>query len=183
MPPRTVNDLLNPQKPVKRPFPKKTVLIVIASCAGLLLLAALIWFLHFKLQFGLYRDYQYKFSIKYPRTWKVVIHPRANVAVVFLRPKDTVMDTVRENFNVTVQPLPNDIYTLATFSAAIKTQMTGVFGKSIMITEDRPLHWGWREVRKMTFDAPVPDHLKMVDAWVLRDTQAYILTFFGDMNK
>ncbi len=162
---------------------KKTILIVIASIAGLLLLAALGWFLYFNAQFSVYQDDQYKFSIKYPKTWKVVVHPQANVAVVFLRPKDTALDAVQENFNVTIQPLPNDILTLDAFSGTIKRQMTGVFGKSINIVEDKPLHWGWREGHQMALEAPKPDHLKMVNAWVLRGNQAFILTFLGDMNK
>jgi len=162
---------------------KKTILIVIASTAGLLLLAALGWLLYFNAQFSVYQDDQYKFSIKYPNAWKVMVHPQAGVAVIFVRPKDTALDTVQENFNVTIQPLPNDISTLAEFSARIIKQMTGVFGKSINIVEDKQLHWGWREGHKIAFNAPRPDHLKMVNAWVLKDNQAYILTFLGDMNK
>jgi len=162
---------------------KKKILISIASTAALLLLAALGWLLYFKLQFSTYHDDQYKFSIKYPKTWKVVIHPQANAAVAFLRPKDTALDTVQENFNVTVQPVPDDIFTLAAFSVRIKTQMTAVFGQNINIVEDKPLKWGWREGRKMSFEAPQPEHLKMVNAWVLSSNQAYILTFLGDMNK
>lgn len=162
---------------------KKSILTIIAWSAGFLLLAALGLFLYFKFQFNVYQDDQYKFSIEYPKTWKMIVHPRANVAVIFLRPKDTALDTVQENFNVTVQPVPEDIYTLPAFSAAIKRQMTGVFGKSINIVEDKSLRWGWREGHKMAIEAPKPDHLKMVNAWVLRGNQAYILTFLGDMNK
>ncbi len=162
---------------------KKNILIGMAVLAGLLLLVALGWLLYFKAQFSVYQDDQYKFSIKYPKTWKVIIHPQANVAVVFLRPKDTALDTVQENFNVTIQPLPNDLFTLAAFSATIKKQMTGVFGKSINIVEDKSLQWGWREGHQMAIESPNPDHLKMVNAWVLRGNQAYILTFLGDMNK
>jgi hypothetical protein len=162
---------------------KKTILIFIALSAGLLLLVALGWFLYFNTQFRVYQDSQYKFSIKYPRTWRVIVHPQANVAVVFLRPKDTALDTLLENFNVTVQPVPDNIFTLAQFSATIKKQMTGVFEKSINIVEDKPLQWGWREGHEMVFEAPEPDHIKMVNAWVLSHNQAYILTFLGDMNK
>jgi len=162
---------------------KKTILIVIASSAGLLLLAALGWLLYFNAQFSVYQDNQYKFSIKYPKTWRAVIHPRANVAVVFLRPKDTALDMLQENFNVTIQPVEDNFSTLAAFSAAINRQMTGVFGKSINIVVDKPLHWGWREGHEMAIEAPKPDHLKMVNAWVLSNGQAYILTFLGDMNK
>jgi serine/threonine-protein kinase len=164
-------------------FPKKTILIVIASVAGFLFLAALFWFLLFKGQFSEYQDAQYKFAIKYPSSWRIIVHPQANVAVVFIRPKDTALDTIQENFNVTVQPAPKDILTISEFSAAIKRQMTGTFGKSIKIVEDKPLQWGWRQGHEMVFEAPQPDHIKMVNAWVLRGDQAYILTFLGDMNK
>jgi hypothetical protein len=162
---------------------KKTILIVIASVTGLLLAAVLIFYWFFNSQFIVYQDNQYKFSIKYPNTWKIIIHPQANVAVIFLRPKDTVMDTVQENFNVTIQPVPNDILTLPAFTGAIKRQMTGTFGKSLIITGDKPLQWGWRQGHEMVFEAPKPDHLIMVNAWVLRVDQAYILTFLGDINK
>jgi len=162
---------------------KKNILIGIAITAGLLLLAALGFFLYFIAQFSEYHDDQYQFSIKYPKSWKVIIQPKANVAVVFLRPKDTALDTIQENFNVTVQPVPTDIINLAQFSAKIKTQMTAVFQKSINIIEDKPLHWGWREGHMMVMEAPKPDHLKMVNAWVLVQDQVYILTFLGDMNK
>jgi hypothetical protein len=162
---------------------KKNILIGITGVAGFLLLIAAGWLLFFKLQFSEYQDAQYKFSIKYPSTWKVIIHPQANVAVVFLRPKDTALDAIQENFNVTIQPQPDDISNLAQFSARVKTQMTAVFDKNIKITEDKPLQWGWREGHMIAIDAPTPDHLKMVNAWVLNNNQAYILTFLGDMNK
>jgi hypothetical protein len=162
---------------------KKKILISIALTAGLLLLAALGGLLYFNAQFGVYQDVRYKFSIKYPKTWRVIVHPQANVAVIFLRPKDTALDTIQENFNVTIQPLPEDIFTLAPFSARIKKQVTGVFGKSINIVEDKPLQWGWREGHEIALEAPEPDHLKMINAWVLFRNQAYILTFLGDMNK
>src|SRR5258708_3168726 len=96
---------------------KKNILIWIAATAGGLLLAALGFFIYFSSQFSVYQDDQYKFSIKYPSSWKVISHPQANVAVVFLRPKDTALDTVQENFNVTIQPVPADLFTLAAFSA------------------------------------------------------------------
>jgi len=162
---------------------KKNILVGIASTAGVLLLAALGWYVYFILQFSVYQDDQYKFSIKYPKTWKVIIHPKPTVAVIFLRPKDTALDTLQENFNVTIQPVPYSISTIEAFSATIKKQVIAVFDKSINIVEDKSIHWGWREGHKMAIEAPKPDHLKMVNAWVLRSNQAYILTFLGDLNK
>ena len=162
---------------------KKIILISIVSIAGLLLLAALGFFLYFNSQFEVYQDAQYKFSIKYPKNWKVIPHPRPTVAVVFLRPKDTAFDTLQENFNVTVQPVPEVDSTLPAFSAAIKKQMTAVFGNSINIVEDSSINFGWRQGHIIAIEAAKPDHLKMVNAWVIRIDQAYIMTFLGDMNK
>lgn len=163
---------------------KKIILIVIGVTAGSLLFLAVGIYLYFIMQFNVYHDEQYKFSIKYPKTWKVVVHPKESVAVVFLRPKDTELDALQENFNVTVQAVPEDIINLAQFTARIKTQMTAVFEKSINIVEDKPYHWGWRDGHIWAIEAPRPDHLKMVNAWLINDNnQAYILTFLGDMNK
>jgi hypothetical protein len=162
---------------------KKTILIVIAWGAGLLLLAALGCFLYFKAQFSVYQDPEYKFSIKYPKDWKVVVHPKKGVAVVFLRPKDTALDVLTENFNVTVQPLPEGIFTLPEFSDRVKAQMIAVFGSTVHFVEYKQLHWAWREGYKMSIEAPKPDNLKMVNAWVLAHGQSYILTFLGNINK
>ena len=163
---------------------KKTILIVIASSAGFLLLLALGWYIYFNSLFTEYQDGHYKFSIKYPKTWKVMIHPYANVAVVFLRPKDTSLDVLQENFNVTIQQVPVETPDLASFNATVKNQMTAVFGKSINIIVDKPVQWDWRLGHEIVIEAPTPDHLKMVNAWVIRGGhQAYIMTFLGDMNK
>ena len=177
--------IINPPKKTKgiSASLKRNILIGIAAAAGLLLLIALGWLLYFKMQFSVYDDPQYKFSIKYPSHWKVLVHPQATVAVIFLRPKDTALDAVQENFNVTVQAMPTDIFNLAAFSVRIKTQMSAVFDKNIQFVIDKPIYWGWREGHMMAIEAPTPDHLKMVNAWVLNNNQAYILTFFGDMNK
>jgi hypothetical protein len=161
---------------------KKTILIIIASCAAVLLLAALGWYIYFQSLFSVYQDDQYRFSIKYPKTWKLVAHPYKNVGVAFARPKDTALDTIFDNFNVTIQPLPNDITSLDAFSATIKRQLTGVF-KTIKITKDKPFQWGLREGHILVYEELLPSHLKMINAWVLRGDQAYILTFLGDLNK
>ena len=113
----------------------------------------------------------------------MVRHPRPGVAVVFLRPKDTALDELQENFNVVIQPIPDDITTVAAFSGRAKAQLTAVFGTNIKIVVDKPYNWGWREGHMMVFEAPDPDHLKMVNAWTFRNTDAFMLSFLGDMNK
>ena len=162
---------------------KKKILIWIAAIAGFLLITAVGVFLYYLAQFARYQDDQYHFSIKYPKGWQLIVHPQDTVAVAFLRPKDTSLDTVQENFNVTVQPIPTDIDSLSAFSGRIKAQMTGVFGKAINMVEDKTIHWGWREGHKMVIEAPKPDNLIMVNAWVIAKGQAYILTYLGDIDK
>ena len=162
---------------------KKNILITIASIAGLLLLVAAGLYLYFYLQFSSYQDDQYKFSMRYPKDWKVIVHPRENVAVIFIKPKETALDTLQETFYVTVQPVPADIFNLDAFTGRVRKQMVGVFEKSINIAEDKPIHWGWHQGHIMVFEASKPDHLKMINAWVLYQNQSYILTFLGDMNK
>jgi hypothetical protein len=162
---------------------KKLVLIIIASCVGLPLLAAFVYLVCFNLQFSVYHDDQYQFSIRYPTSWKVVVHPRANVAVMFLRPKETAFDMMQENFNVTVQPLPKDIYTLDDFSNRIKGQMISVFGTSTKFVLYKQVHWGWRKGYELAIEAPRPDNLIMINAWVMRDKESYILTFLGSIDR
>ena len=42
---------------------------------------------------------------------------------------------------------------------------------------------GWREGHLMVFEAIKPEHLRMTNAWVLHEDQAYIMTFMGDIEK
>jgi hypothetical protein len=181
-----VDDFLNKKPVVKVSFwgsHKKAILTTIAVAAAVLLVTALIWYLYFNSQFLAYQDNQYNFSIRYPKAWQVILHPARDVAVVFRRPKDTALDTFQDNFNVTVQGVTQADNTIGAFSSKVRQQMTAVFGKTIKIVEDRPVQFGWRQGHKMVIEAPDPDHLKMVNAWVLTGGKAYILTFIGDMNR
>jgi len=163
---------------------KKIILITIVSVVSSFVLGTIGLLLYFKLQFSVYQDTQYKFSIMYPKTWKVIIHPKKYVAVIFLRPKDTELDVLQENFNVTVQPLPEGIVTLDEFSDRVKSQMIGVFGSHVRFVQYKQLSFGGRyHGYQMALEAPEPDNLKMVNAWTLRDNQSYILTFLGNIDK
>ncbi len=157
--------------------------MVLWSIPLILVLIALTYLLYLNTQFKVYQDDQYKFSIKYLKSWKMIVHPKPGVAVIFLRPKETALDPMQESFNVTVAPLPKDVFTLEEFSNKIKGQMISVFGSTVHFVEYRPLHWGWRRGIRMSIEAPKPDNLKMVNAWVLRDGQSYIMTFLGNINK
>lgn len=175
------------KKPIKVPVKKKSylklILTIIASSILLLFLSVTAWVVYFNSQFKVYQDDQYKFSIRYYNTWKVVVHPRQNVAVVFLRPKDSILDNLQENFNVTVQPLPKGVASLEELSARIKGQMISVFGTNTRFVEYKPYKWSWGMGYKMSIEAPKPDDIKLVNAWVLNGNQSYILTFLGNIKK
>jgi hypothetical protein len=163
---------------------KRKILITLTALAGALLCAAAGWFMYYSAQFSDYFDPEYHFSIKYPKNWIVNKHPQENVAVVFLCPKETALDTIQQNFNVTVQPVPGHLASLNDFSDKIKQQMTAVFQKNIKIVEDKSIQFGMRQGHKMVIDAPNPDSMKLVCAWTIKGgSTAYILTFLGDFRR
>ncbi len=162
---------------------KKIILVSIASLAGIVLLGALGWFVYFVSQFASYQDSLYHFSVKYPKEWKVIKNPQPSLAAMFISPKETAMDVFQENFNVTVQPVPEHLASLATYSETITRQMTAVFKTNIKIVEDKPFQFGGRRGHRMIFEAPKPDALKTVVAWTIKGDQAYILMFMGKMDK
>ena len=165
------------------PLIKKIILIVLVSIAGLFLLAAVGWYFFSTTQFAVYQDDQYKFSIKYPKAWKVVPHYKPNTVVLFLRPKDTALDLIQENFNVTIQPMPDTLSTMDAFTARVKMQMLAVFGRNMRFVEDKPMAWGWRQGHLIVMYENPPNHLMIANAWVSRSNLVYIMTYLGDENK
>ena len=135
--------------------------------------------MYLRSQFVTYHDDLYKFSIQYFKTWTVVAHPKPTVAVEFIRPKETSLETIRENFNVTVQPLPQVIYSLEELSNTLKAQMISVFGNRII--EYKRVHWGWRQGYWMSVAVVKPDHYRLVNVWLVANNKVYILTFLGSI--
>ena len=147
------------------------------------MLGATAWIVYNAIQFTDYQDPSYKFDLRYPTKWQVIKRPQAGVAVVFLSPKESAMDVFRENINVTVQPVPDDIASIKTFSYTITEQMKAVFQSNIKILEDKPFVFGGRAGHRMVFEAPKPDRLKALVVWTIRKGQAYILTFLTTIRK
>ncbi len=158
---------------------KKTILITLAAIAAALLLAAVGWFVYFNSQFGSYNDAQHHFAVKYPSAWKFIKSPQASVAVVFQSPKENALDILQENVNITVQAVPPHLASLQSFSDKIYQQMTVVFKQNIKVVENVAVNFGGRQGRRMVFEAPKPDNLKMVVVWTIKGDQAYIFTYLG----
>src|SRR4051812_36855776 len=101
---------------------KKKLLVGLLILAGGLLLGSISAYLLYLGQFARYQDSEYSFLIKYPRAWKLVVHPQPGAAAVFLSPKENALDVFQENVNVTIQDVPPDLATIKSFSQRILFQ-------------------------------------------------------------
>ena len=162
---------------------KKNILIAVGIITVFTMLAAIAWIIYTASQFAEYQDPSYKFSVRYPVGWQVIKKPQPEVAVVFLSPKETALDIVQENINITVQSVPDEIASLKNFSKTIVQQMEGIFRTNIKIIENKSFNFGGRQGWCLVFEAPQPDHLKIVTAWTIRKGQAYILTFLTTIRQ
>ncbi len=162
---------------------KKNILIAVGVMAALVMAAGIVLIVYHAVQFVDYQNSSYRFSVRYPKNWQVIESPQPGVAVVFLSPKETALDVFRENINITIQPVPDEIASIKTFSRTIVEQMTAVFKTNIKIIEDKPVVFGGRTGHRLVFEAPKPDNLKAVVVWTIRRDQAYILTFMTTMRK
>ena len=162
---------------------KKKILTTVGVMAALIMAAGIVLIVYNAGQFADYQNSSYKFFVRYPKNWQVIESPQPGVAVVFLSPKETALDVFRENINITIQPVPDEIASIKTFSRTIIEQMTAVFKTNIKIIEDKPIAFGGRKGHRLVFEAPKPDNLKAVVAWTIRRDQAYILTFLTTIRK
>lgn len=165
-----------------KPETKKTLLISLWLSLAVIFLTAVGWLVY---QWSLYKPYhdsQYHFSLKYPSKW--VKKERAmGTAVSFVRPKQTALDVFQPNVNITVQEVPDNIATLASFSELITKQMTAVFEKNITIVEDKDVTFGERRGHWLIIDAPQPENMKAIFVWTIKGSFAYIFTYMSKINQ
>ena len=162
---------------------KKNILWAVVGLAAIVLLAAAGWFIYFKMQFATYNDAQFKFSISYPVTWKMLPDPTPGVRVVFQSPKDTAMDVFQENINISLQDVPAHLASLKTFSDTIYRQMTVVFKSQIKVIVNKDVMFGQRPGHMLVFETPAPDPLKSVIVWTIKNDRAYLFTYMGRLEK
>ena len=161
---------------------KRTLLITLWwSAAGVLAAGALWWWFFFS-QFAFYHDNEYKFSVKYLKSWEKIEHSQGT-AVIFRRPKETALDIFEPNVNITVQEVPAKIATLSSFSETITKQMTVVFKKNIHILEDKNFTFAHRGGHRLILEAPKPDNLKLMFVWTIKGPFAYIFTFIAKTDQ
>lgn len=162
---------------------KRSIIIALLVLAGLMLLAAGWWLLKHEFSYGQYKDTTYQFSIKYPKSWKVMIKPQEGVAVVFQSPPDTALDVFLENVNIAVNPVPDQIASLKSFSETITKQMTVVFKNNIKILEDKDITVAGRAGHRLILETPAPESLRSEIMWTIKGSNAFIFTFMGKKDK
>ncbi len=154
-----------------------------AICSGILAVAAVGWWFY---QNSLLSDYTGRnpsFHIKYPSGWQAMTKPQAGVVAAFVSPKENALDVLQENINITVEPVPDTLSTVASFSQMVTKQMTAVFKTNIKIVEDRPIQFGNRPGHQLVFEAPAPNKLKVLVCWTIKVDKVFILTFLTTMDK
>jgi hypothetical protein len=161
---------------------KKMLLIIIWSTAAALLVAVGIGVWVYFGQFGVYQNKQFNFTMMYPKKWQM-LEGYSGTAVTFVRPKETALDVVQPNINITVQEVPVHILTLGSFSETITKQITAVFDKNINIVENKDFHFANQIGHRLIIEAPQPDNLKVMTIWVIKGSFAYIFTFLARADQ
>ena len=161
---------------------KKIILIVIATLAGILLVAGAVWLWIYYVPYDTYENSQFKFQVKYPREWQKA-EGYAGSVVTFVRPKQTALDVVQPNFNISVQEVPAHIATLKSFSETITKQMIAIFDKNMQIVEDKDFTFGNRQGHRLIIDAPQPQNMKAIFVWTIKGSLAYIFTYMSKIDQ
>ncbi len=158
---------------------KKIILVVILCATVLVLIAGSIWLWIFLSQFSSYHNRQYGFNLSYPVKWEKTDDYKG-IAVAFIRPKQTALDTFQPNINITVQNVPAHIATLSSFSETITKQMTAVFEKNMKILEDKNCKFAKRPGHRLVVAETDSSHLKIIFVWTIKGSEAYVFTFMAE---
>lgn len=132
-----------------------------------------------------YTNKNYGFSIKFPSYWKPV-HPKGGAIIVFVAPLQNDLDTVSENFNISIKDMPQAM-TIERVSDTIVNQVTGTFGQQIIISEKNPVMLAGRAGYRITFagyDVRVsnPNPIQYTAVWTIVGSRVFILTFTGQQR-
>ena len=127
-----------------------------------------------------YSDHNLKFSIKYPDTW--IKQPNQNI-MVFLSPKEGVMDMFQENVNVILQNLSRQPMTIEQYTEVTKKHVVDNFGTSAIVSLKNVTIAelsGMELIYNMNYQGK---KLKVKQCWVIRNNNAYLLTYTAEPEQ
>lgn len=120
------------------------------------------------------------FSIKYPETWTK--QPNPNI-MVFLSPKEGVMDMFQENVNVILQDLSRQPMSLEQYTAITKKQVVDNFGASSILSIKDIIIAG-EHAKELTYNMNYQGKkLKVKQSWLLKGNSAYLLTYTAEPEQ
>ncbi|MBA3704323.1 MAG: hypothetical protein H0W84_00030 [Bacteroidetes bacterium] len=127
-----------------------------------------------------YSDNNLKFSIKYPATW--IKQPNPNI-MVFLSPKENVMDMFQENVNVILQNLSRQPMTIEQYTEVTKRQVVDNFGASAIVSLKNVTiagETGRELIYNMNYQGK---KLKVKQCWIIKNHNAYLLTYTAEPEQ
>lgn len=127
-----------------------------------------------------YSDTALKFSIKYPETWTKQSNPNI---MVFLSPKENVMDMFQENVNVILQDLSRQLMTMEQYTGVTKKQVSDNFGAaSILSLKDVTI--AGQPAKELLYNMNYQGKkLKVKQCWIIKNNKAYLLTYTAEPEQ
>ena len=130
--------------------------------------------------FAMYKNSQYKFRIKYPKTWQVVENTDG-AAVVFVSPKENSLDVYQENFGIAVQPTRVSGHMLEYTRDALH-QIVNI-SPDIQIVRNEPEILSENAARRLEYIQQLNNHLKITRVWTMIGDNTYDLIFACDIDR
>ncbi len=130
--------------------------------------------------YSLYRNPGLGFQINFPAYWKAY-EPKSGAVVIFLSPKQSEIDQMQENVNISIKDLPETM-TNEHISELIINQVSKVFGEHIITSETYQITMGGQPGFRFTFYGTgdnVPVSVQYVTAWTMVGKRLYVFTFTG----
>jgi len=118
---------------------------------------------------------QERYEIYFPPDWELQSNV-AGVEFVLLSKKSSPQDRFRENINLTIEPLADEL-TLDNYAALTAKRL----GDKYKIRERKKFSADGQEFFRAIFDAP--DNLRIAQNYYIKGRTAYILTFTFDPNE
>ncbi|MEW5894827.1 MAG: PsbP-related protein [Candidatus Omnitrophota bacterium] len=138
-----------------------------------------------------YHDEQFKFTVKYPAYWPIVVRPQNGMALVqFSSPKSSEDDKVIENVNISIVDLALNpkMMDINYFSKITTQQMIGTFGEGLNVLETKSARWSGLPAFRFSYvtkekTSITGSRMKYLHVWTIKGQYAFILTYIGEAEE
>ncbi|HSU27126.1 MAG TPA: PsbP-related protein [Chitinophagaceae bacterium] len=123
------------------------------------------------------------FSVQYPTSWE--LHENGPMGIIFMlmSPIESTKDKIRENINLIIQDLAENIINLNQFVAISEKQLKIIMPNSLLI-ESKRIRNGNGEHHKIVYTADQDAfHLKVEQYYWVMEKKVYMLTFTCEKAK